>query len=299
MGLDNLPEELIEIILILVNDEQTLLLAQRVCQRWAHCIRDSRILQQALFFQPKQPTLPKTTIPRQNPLLAVKFPYWFPDVCQSSRNTAFGAGDMQEFLDKHGAWLHPSASWRRMLVQQPPAMSLGWVDRQETEISPNQICLRRWEISLEEYGGLRMNMLYDLVAKSSDEAAAFFYWRMHWSHPGLERFSIRCDPDIQMDREPYYLEAMMSANAQTDVVLDTWNSPYLEAHLWPQFGEDTWTWDLVRGLQSPMGDIDLDVVYASRKHREVRSWEVRLQSVRTHSPDGDEYPLPDEEDGDL
>ncbi|KAJ5507940.1 hypothetical protein N7527_010083 [Penicillium freii] len=297
MGLDNFPEELIEIILILVNDEQTLLLAQRVCRRWTRCIRDSRILQQALFFHPIQSTLPKTSIPRQNPLLAVKFPYWFPDVSQSSRNTAFGAGDMQEFLDKHSAWLHPSASWRRMLIQQPPAMSLGWVDRQET--CTNEITLRRWEISLEEYGGLRMNMLYDLVVKSSDEAAAFFYWRMYWSHPGLKMFSIKCDPDIQMDRESYYLEAMMSANAQTDIVLDTWNSPYLEPHLWPQFGEDTWTWDLVRGLQAPMGDVDLDVVYALRKHREVRNWEVRVQRVRTHSPDGDEYPLPDEWDADL
>ncbi|KAJ5978629.1 hypothetical protein N7501_001971 [Penicillium viridicatum] len=162
-----------------------------------------------------------------------------------------------------------------MLIQQPPAMSLGWVDRQET--FTNEITLRRWEISLEEYGGLRMNMLYELVVKSSDEAAAFFYWRM----------------------ESYYLEAMMSANAQTDIVLDTWNSPYLEPHLWPQFGEDTRTWDLVRGLQSPVGDVDLDVVYALRKHKEVRSWEVRVQRVRTHSPDGDEYPFPDESDADL
>ncbi|OQE03882.1 hypothetical protein PENSOL_c001G03940 [Penicillium solitum] len=115
------------------------------------------------------------------------------------------------------------------------------------------------QISLEEYGGLRMNMLYDLVAKSSDEAAAFFYWMMYWSHPGLERSSIKCDPDIQMDREPYYLEAMMSANARMDIVLDTWNSLYLEPHLRPQFG------------RCGVG--------------------VGVQSVRTHTPD--------EEDGDL
>lgn len=295
MGLDNFPEELIEIILISVHDEQTLLLAQRVCRRWARCIQDSRVLQQALFFEPIQASLPKTTIPRRNPLLAVKFPYWFPDVWQTSRDTAFGAGDMQEFLDKHATRLHPSASWRRMLIQQPPAMSLGWVDRQEN--LTNQISLRRWEISLKEYGGLRMNMLYDLVVRSSNEAAAFFYWRMYWCHPNLERWSIWCIPDIQMDREPYYLEAMMSANAQTDIVLDMWNSPYLEAHLWSQFGEDSWTWDLVRGLQSPMGDVNLDVVYGLRKQKEVRSWEVRVQSVRVRN--GIEYPFPDDDDLDL
>ncbi|KAJ5209167.1 hypothetical protein N7449_003546 [Penicillium cf. viridicatum] len=267
-SLSVISPELIEIILILVNDEQTLLPAQRVC---------------------RQSTLPTTTIPRQNPLLAVKFPYWFPDIYQSSRNTAFGAGDMQEFLDKHGAWLHPSASWRQMSVQQPPAVSLGWVDRQET--FTNQISLSRWEISLEGYGGLRMNMLYDLVAKSSDEAVAFFYWRMYWSHLGLESFSIRWTGN--------HTTSMMSANAQTDIVPDTWNSPYLEPHLWPQFGEDTLGVGLGTRTSISDGDVDIDVVYALRKHREVRSWEVRVQTVSTHTPDGDRYPLPDEEDGDL
>jgi hypothetical protein len=122
-----------------------------------------------------------------------------------------------------------------------------------------------------------MNMLYDLVVRSSDEAAAFFYWRMHRSRLGLERYSIGCSPNIQRAREPYYVEAMMSANAQTDIVLDTWNSPYLSDHLWSQFGEDIWTWDLVRGLQSPMEDLNLDVVYASRKRKEVQSWHVCVE----------------------
>lgn len=44
-----------------------------------------------------------------------------------------------------------------------------------------------------------MNMLYDLVAKSSDEAAAFFYWMMYRSHLGLERVSIRCNRDTGME----------------------------------------------------------------------------------------------------
>ncbi|OQE46723.1 hypothetical protein PENCOP_c001G07112 [Penicillium coprophilum] len=285
MGLDHFPEELIEVILILVDDEQTLLLAQRVCRRWARCIQASRALQQALFYRPLQPALPNTTIPQRNSLLAAKFPYWFPNDDQASRNSLFGAGDMREFLDKSAAWLHPSASWRRMLVQQPPAMSLGWISRQETPIG--HISLQQWELSLEEYGGLRMNMLYDLVVKSSDDAAAFFYWRMHWSYPGLESYSISCDPDIQMDRVDYYLEAMMSANAQTDIVLDTWNTAHLGSHIRPVFGKDTWTWDLVLGLRSPMGDVNLDVVYGLRQIKELRSWEVGLASWYMHEMHGD------------
>ncbi|KAJ5163786.1 uncharacterized protein N7500_005616 [Penicillium coprophilum] len=164
-----------EIILISVDDEQTLLLAQRVCRRWARCIQASRALQQALFYQPTQSALPNTTIPQPNALLAATFPYRFPNDDQKSRNISFRAGGIQEFLDKHAAWLHPSTSWRRMLVQQPP---------------------RNWEPSFEEYGRLRMNMIYDLVVKSFDGAAAFFYWRMHCSYPGLESPSIRGDPDI-------------------------------------------------------------------------------------------------------
>ncbi|OQE10746.1 hypothetical protein PENVUL_c003G08029 [Penicillium vulpinum] len=288
------------------DDEQTLLLAQRVCRRWASCIQGSQLLQQILFFQPIQSILPEhTNILGRNPLLEANFPYWFPNEYQ--RSTAFGAGDMQEFLDNHAAWLHPSASWRRMLVQQPPVMTLGWIDRKES--FTNRISLHRWELSLEEYGGLRMNMLYDLVVKSSDKAAAFFYWRMHWSRPDLKMYSIKPNPDIQVYRTPYYLQAMMSANAQTDVVLDTWNSPYLEARLWREFGKDTWTWDLIRGLQSPMGDLNLDVVYGSRKQQELQTWEVHLQDMYMqemygdlfgHPPeDGGPYPLPDDDDPDL
>lgn len=101
-----------------------------------------------------------------------------------------------------------------MLAQQPPAMSLGWVERQKT--SPYQMPLRRWEISLEGYGGLRMNMIYDLVVNSSDEAAAFSDWRVYWSHSSPKRYSIRCHPDIQMNRGSYYVEAMMSVSQSTD-----------------------------------------------------------------------------------
>ncbi|KAJ5835203.1 hypothetical protein N7447_001229 [Penicillium robsamsonii] len=299
MGLDNFSQELIEIILLLIKDEQTLLLAQRVCRRWALLIQGSRALQQALFYQPIESTPPKKTTPRQNPLLAAKFPYWFPKEDQIFRDILYGAGDMQYFLDKHAAWLRPSASWRRMLVQQPPAMSLGWIDRQETFTA--HVVMRQWELSLEEYGGLRMNMLYDLVVRSAEKAAQFFYWRMHWNRPGLERSSIRCNPDIQMDSIDYYLEAMMSANAQTDIVLDTWSTLHPGPHIKMEFGKDTWSWELVEGLESPMGDVNLDAVYASRKAKEPRSWEVSLETWYAEEVHGfgDGYPLLGDSDPDL
>ncbi|KAJ5795741.1 uncharacterized protein N7518_004281 [Penicillium psychrosexuale] len=99
-------------------------------------------------------------------------------------------------------------------------------------------------------------------------------------------WSIRCIPDIQVDRESYYLKGMMSANAQTDIILETRNSPYLEAHLWLQFG-----------LQSPMGDVNLEWGYGLRKHKEARSWEVRVQSKKVQNGDG--YPPPGDDEQDL
>lgn len=121
---------------------------------------------------------------------------------------------------------------------------------------------------------LCMNMLYDLVPKSSDEAVAFFYWRIYWSHPGLYRWTGN------------HTTSMTSANAQTDIVPGTWNSPYLEPHLWPQFGEDTLDVGLSTRTSISDGDVDIDVVYALRKHREVRSWEVRVQNVREYAHTG-------------
>ncbi|KAJ5163785.1 uncharacterized protein N7500_005615 [Penicillium coprophilum] len=101
-----------------------------------------------------------------------------------------------------------------------------------------------------------------------------------------------------MDGVDYYLKAVMSANAQTDIVLDTWNTAHLGPHIRPVFGKDTWTWDSVLRLQSPMGDVDLDVVYGVRKIKELRRWEVSLQSWYTHEMHGDGcgYSLMDDPD---
>jgi hypothetical protein len=70
---------------------------------------------------------------------------------------------------------------------------------------------------------------------------------------------------------------MMVGNAETDIVLDMWNSPHLGLCIW-HFNKDTWRWELVQELQSPMGDVNLDVVYGPRKHKQLRSWEADLQT---------------------
>ncbi|CAI7647472.1 unnamed protein product [Penicillium pancosmium] len=266
MGIDSLPLELLETILLEVEDEKTLLLAQRVCRRWVNCIRQSSAIQQALFFQPAIAGLERCQKPRQNPLLAAKFPYWFPSDNLKACAMAYGAGDMQDFLDSKTVYLRPTASWRRMLVQQPPIMGLQWIDLSLADRS--NITTQRYSLPSEACGdGLRMNTLYDLVVRSAEKA------------------------------EQYAIQG-------TSLLLDTWHTERMPLNLMNTFGEDTWTWDLIRGLQSPMGDLDVDEVLRNRKVESVDSWRTMASVLDAYSQEMDSCsgyhlgPL-DEDDADL
>lgn len=124
-----------------------LLLAQRVCRTFHATIHASPTLQQCLFFAPKKRRYPRhpqnrasssSNPSRQrknddedeawetNPLLAAAFPPWFQlryvrsrwDWPQASSfaNELPWAGDGERVR----AFMRPEASWRRMLVTQPP-----------------------------------------------------------------------------------------------------------------------------------------------------------------------------------
>ncbi|CDM37273.1 hypothetical protein DTO013E5_8363 [Penicillium roqueforti] len=293
----SLPNELIEAILRQV-DMQTVLLAQRVCRQWALCIRASSPMQQILFFQPAPANRPR----QQNPLLASKFPYWFPADDTKSCAIAFGAGDMQDFLESSDIYRRPEASWRRMLVQQPPIMALGWVER---SVSPsNVIDLHRWEIPLQALGGLQMNILYDLVVNTSEVAPEYFYFRVLWSQSktlSSSFASLRSDPcpSFNSDRIDGPLRHAMQG---ADVVLDMWYTSQMKNHLWKGWSKDTWTWELVRGLKLAMDDFDIDLVRCMREPKEVKSWtlaEELSDYAREVGPVDHAMPLPDEDDPDL
>lgn len=298
MDLQSLPTELLEAILTQV-DIQTLLLAQRVCRQWAKCIQKSRKIQQTLFFQPA----PQDTPYQQNTLLASKFPYWFPADERKSCGMSFGAGDMQDFLESGDAYKRSEASWRRMLVQQPPIMALGWVER---SIAVSDIVtMHWWEIPLQAFDGLRMNMLYDLIVQKAEVAPEYFYFRVLWSQYETfanESVSLESEPDpathwVQM------AERLRNAMRTADVVLDMWHTMQLPYEISHQWREDTWTWELVQGLAAPMGNLEVGLVHDMRE-LEVGEWS-------TDYPDGLErylleanvcgggMPLPDEDDWDL
>ncbi|KAJ5413920.1 hypothetical protein N7509_000547 [Penicillium cosmopolitanum] len=307
MGIESLPLELLEAILLGVKDEKTLLLAQRVCRQWVNCIRQSSAIQQALFFQPTNAGLERCQKPRQNPLLAAKFPYWFPSDNLKACAMAYGAGDMQDFLDSKTVYLRPTASWRRMLVQQPPIMGLQWIDLSLADRS--NITTQRYSLPSEACGdGLRMNTLYDLVVRSAEKAEQYFYFRVAWSsyktYSHQFKMPSTSNPDPCGRNDPQYKSVFRYAIQDTSLLLDTWHTERMPLNLMNTFGEDTWTWDLIRGLQSPMGDLDVDEVLRKRKVESVNRWRTMASELYAYTQERDScsgYHLGslDEDDADL
>ncbi|PYH43016.1 uncharacterized protein BP01DRAFT_122553 [Aspergillus saccharolyticus JOP 1030-1] len=128
----NTPE-LLELILTQLDLRTLLTSAQRTCRTWHTLIRTSLPLQEALFFHPiksghNAPSHDSTTTPTINPLLQWAFPQFLSqppsDYYPSSLNP-FDDLTSLAHRAKHPAYLRPEASWRRMLVQQPPARSVG------------------------------------------------------------------------------------------------------------------------------------------------------------------------------
>lgn len=113
--------------MILLNlDMRTLLCIQRTCRSWLSVIRDSPAIQKALYFTPIENTPADEKV--QNPLLVEAFPALFkltdpdnPEDDYTYDEPALATFDMMKNPSKLAAYLLRSeASWRRMLVQQPP-----------------------------------------------------------------------------------------------------------------------------------------------------------------------------------
>ncbi|RAH76003.1 hypothetical protein BO86DRAFT_405057 [Aspergillus japonicus CBS 114.51] len=99
--------ELVEQILLQM-DMQTLLISTRVCYLWHDLISKSQAMQTSLFFQPAENT-PQGERRTINPLIIQKI---WPEYLTSS-NTCH-----REYYER------PEASWRRMLLHQPPTAKL-------------------------------------------------------------------------------------------------------------------------------------------------------------------------------
>ncbi|RAH84600.1 hypothetical protein BO86DRAFT_396853 [Aspergillus japonicus CBS 114.51] len=116
-----LVPEILEAILLGL-DMHTLLISARVCGTWNACIKSSRRIQQALFYVPIDADSTRTRRKsRKNPLVVDKIwsEFIYTELNSRVRHGAWfcphTASDKKE-----RAYLRPEASWRRMLLQQPP-----------------------------------------------------------------------------------------------------------------------------------------------------------------------------------
>jgi len=162
-------DELLELILSFL-DPRTLLLAQRVNQRYKDLITTSPSLQMALFFRPrdqeKQPVLidqrqrPYKYV-RHNELLSWAFPTFFkiPDNDSYERNNfrSFRQFPWVKSQESTAAFRRKEASWRNMLLCDPP------IARSSLKmLYSGMVAERCKEASLCcDDGGLRMGELYD------------------------------------------------------------------------------------------------------------------------------------------
>ncbi|PYI31899.1 hypothetical protein BP00DRAFT_425329 [Aspergillus indologenus CBS 114.80] len=162
--------ELLELILFSLDERTLLTSAQRVSTHWHGTIQKCAALQEKLFFKPcrrrrrrtasdpenntrsdSSPTQQPTLI---NPLLTAAFPVFFPP-----RPWRYGVCGLDFVTDpaKRAAFLRPEASWRSMLVQQPPAYSLGLLQHQH-----HTAYYGSYEM-MKSHDGLRMEALFELL----------------------------------------------------------------------------------------------------------------------------------------
>ncbi|KAI0518284.1 hypothetical protein F5B22DRAFT_80086 [Xylaria bambusicola] len=159
--------ELLQEILLQLDMRTLLTAAQLVNRQWHDVITTSPALQQALYFAPVVSSAYPAT---QNPLLSELFPYWFqegtggdnPHALKEVKEISrldFGCLPMAQESRRH-AFMYPNATWRHMLVRQPPVLTLGRWTTSHSSWGNNH------RIHIDEIpGGLRMDRLYDIAQR--------------------------------------------------------------------------------------------------------------------------------------
>jgi hypothetical protein len=168
--------EMPEIVTLILRqmDMGTLLTSQRVCHMWADLIRESKTLQQDLYFLPTTHEDNKA-LRYRNPLLAEKFQflnslvdlndehkYAFEGtrVCEWS-DISLRNLDLSKSTTKQEQYMRPEASWRRMLTHQPPLYTVGKFDGRSGRFSSTWTQPK----APEQVNGLRLETLFYWIAR--------------------------------------------------------------------------------------------------------------------------------------
>ncbi|KAJ7622212.1 hypothetical protein FB45DRAFT_927247 [Roridomyces roridus] len=157
--------ELLALILARLPMRDVLVSAPLVSKAW-HAVILLPIVQRALFFQPEPASDDATPIP--NPLLAELFPPFF---TESGENRWSWPGHSKAIMSMPwakapDAFKCEDASWRRMLLSQPPANKILVVKVRHGQIGDSQ------QRAVTHGKDLRMGELYDLCASFQVEREA-------------------------------------------------------------------------------------------------------------------------------
>ncbi|KAI0554521.1 hypothetical protein F4679DRAFT_579544 [Xylaria curta] len=179
--------ELLQEILLQLDMRTLLTVAQLVSRQWHALITSSPPLQRALYLKPIVQSSSPATL---NPLLVDAFPLWFQlaDEVNTKRSKMIRKEDFDSLPmaqeSRRPAFMHPSASWRHMLVQQPPSLRLGYWTLTHSMRGYFQ------DLQIREFpDGLQMGSLYDLSQHwaCQDDAGFDVLWdlrvvTMDWNH---------------------------------------------------------------------------------------------------------------------
>ncbi|KAH6697346.1 F-box domain-containing protein [Plectosphaerella plurivora] len=218
--------ELLELILLQLDMSTLLVSAQRVNTYWHSVIASSPALQQHLFFRPDERRRRASESAGHgiattdfNPLLIAKFGRCFFDpqgvgIRQTAMsfyasmplaaqvplptNAARNSRERPKTVEdlRHAAmrrFTRPGASWRRMLVSQPPLPpTLGYVRMEDNLYTPHVRVWNRPPSPTPE--GLRMGHLYDLVqSEAAGSRTTSRSFRLLWSPQRHQMFGINAD----------------------------------------------------------------------------------------------------------
>ncbi|PMD32557.1 hypothetical protein L207DRAFT_518480 [Hyaloscypha variabilis F] len=163
--------EVLEAILLNCQPRYLLVDAQRVNRTWHSTVRCSPALQRSLFFEicPRN----DNREPEFNPLVSAAFPPFFkhnPDVEDDAKWTqeSLSRMDWNSSLLKRDAYSRKEASWRQMLVLQPPIMEVDIFKSWSSMTGMGKI---RGRIMIPD--GLKMGLLYDLVEEEVHAGTTF------------------------------------------------------------------------------------------------------------------------------
>ncbi|KAJ7607089.1 hypothetical protein DFH06DRAFT_1149563 [Mycena polygramma] len=215
--------ELLEHILASLSIRYLLTIAPLVSKTWQAVALTPR-LQRILFFQPDPAST--SADPVQNSLLMELFPPFFlQDLERQSRWSWPNAAAIitLPWAAAPAAFRRPDASWRRMLVRQPPVRHLFVTETCHGQIGDSK---RRAEVANLE---LRMGTLYDLVVPLIDRVASSFCIRWSGTDADLTLdviFTSQCAvgrPSLL--GEQFYTEGTFDAGSERiELDFGDWNS---------------------------------------------------------------------------